>query len=200
MEFRLTYAGPLRAYQGEKREPQRAKNIHVMRKHFHKQLKRFWTHHPYLKEIDPKERNHVNFTHFLEDGFDFLPLVSQEVGVICKIDILMLRHGDPGKVIYDIDNRVKNIFDALRKPNNPRELWINMPKPGFAPMVPEMDGSEDPFFVLLEDDKLITHTSVTSDMLLETVAGEDDDAAVRLVINVTLVPYKIIKPSVLVFA
>jgi hypothetical protein len=202
MELRLTYAGPLRAHQGESREEQRAKNVHAMRKCFHKQLKSFWTQHPYLKGIDPNTRTHINFMHFMENGFDFLPLVTEEVGVICQVDILMLRYGEPGRVLYDMDNRVKNIFDALRKPKTPRELWFNMPQPGYPPMLPEPDGSETPFFVLLEDDKLITHASVTSDILLEDVDGlekKDREAAVRLVITINLKPYKILRPSVLVF-
>jgi hypothetical protein len=50
---------------------------------------------------------------------------------------------------------------------------------------------EDPFYVLLEDDRLITHIGVTSDTLLELVPDPNvaPDEAARLVINVTVRPY-----------
>jgi hypothetical protein len=42
----------------------------------------------------------------------------------------------------------------------------------------------------LEDDKLITHIAVTTDALLEPVPGVPQDEAVRLVIDVTIRPYR----------
>jgi hypothetical protein len=58
-----------------------------------------------------------------------------------------------------------------------------------SPLAPAKN--EDPFYVLVEDDKLITHVSVTSDMLLEEVRKPNvpRDNAVRLVIGVTVKPY-----------
>ena len=55
----------------------------------------------------------------------------------------------------DIDARIKTIFDALRMPKNLDEA-------GGA--VPQAD--ENPFFCLLEDDKLISEIKVTTDELL----------------------------------
>jgi hypothetical protein len=49
---------------------------------------------------------------------------------------------------------------------------------------------EDPFYVLLEDDKLITHLSVTTDTLLEPVPDTTPGDAVRLTVNVTVRPYQ----------
>ncbi len=46
-------------------------------------------------------------------------------------------------------------------------------------------------FVLLEDDYLITHAGVTSDILLEDVPDVPVDEAVRLVIDVTVRPYRV---------
>jgi hypothetical protein len=36
----------------------------------------------------------------------------------------MLREGQPGRVLYDIDNRLKTLFDALRIAKGPNELSI----------------------------------------------------------------------------
>lgn len=52
-------------------------------------------------------------------GFNWLPLVREELGIAAALDILFLRRDAPGKIIGgggDIDNRLKVLFDALRKP------------------------------------------------------------------------------------
>ena len=95
----------------------------------------------------------------------------------------MLRAGEPSKVIHDIDNRLKTIFDALRKPSE-QELGT---KQGM--LKPQDD--ENPFYVLMDDDKLITRVSVTSDMLLEPVNGVQEEGSVRLFIGVTIKPYAV---------
>ena len=105
--------------------------------------------------------------------------------MLCSRILLMLREGQPGNVLYDIDNRIKTIFDALKKPENPQELGARSSK---GQQVPDVD--EDPFYVLVEKDSLITHIAVTSDTLLEPVENCLPDAAVRLVLNVTVQTYK----------
>jgi hypothetical protein len=79
----------------------------------------------------------------------------------------------------DLDNRIKTLIDALRKPHSANELRGNeIPAPG-----------EDPFFCLLEDDDLVTALSVETDMLLDPPVA--DDAAqrqVKLIISVELKP------------
>jgi hypothetical protein len=47
---------------------------------------------------------------------------------------------------------------------------------------------EDPFFVLLQDDKLITHISVETDVLHEQTTNAYDANDSRLVISVTIRP------------
>ena len=54
------------------------------------------------------------------------------------------------------------------------------------------DDDEDPFYVLLQDDKLISHVSVETDVLLEPTAGLMGNQAkndARLIIDVTVQPY-----------
>jgi hypothetical protein len=73
----------------------------------------------------------------------------------------------PGRLITsgDIDNRLKTLFDSLRIL-------------GEVPAGPTED--KKPFYVLLEDDKPITHISVETDTLLERVGTEWDENDVRL--------------------
>lgn len=189
MHFKLTYAGQLLAHRTDDRLPQRSLHVHKIRQDFHKQLKALWAQHPILARgyttlpvLGSRTLNHS----FMTGGFDFRAIATEANGLICELDVLLLRHGPPGRTVYDLDNRLKTIFDALRKANSPNELGAGTKNPALAPTE-----DERPFFVLLEDDKLITHVSVTSDMLLEPVDGVAPDEAVRLIIGVTVRPYNV---------
>jgi hypothetical protein len=198
MEFRLTYAGPLLAHRdtGASRERlrERSRHVHEIRRALHTQLKILWAEHPILRQI-AKNGSSVDLwvgsgapplnQIFRHDGFNWLPMVTEANGLICKVDVLMLRHGQPGEVLYDVDNRLKTLFDALRKAKSPDELGANTAQGQLAPQ-----SDEDPFYVVLEDDRLITHLSVTTDTLLEPVSGVLPVQAVRLLINITVRPYR----------
>lgn len=73
---------------------------------------------------------------------------------------------------------MKTLFDALWLPTNAAEPG------GYG-----SENGEDPFFGLLEDDRLITHASIETDTLLEpTDAGVGDNDA-RIVITVEIRPH-----------
>jgi hypothetical protein len=168
---------------------ERSLHVHDIRKEFHKQLKSLWEEHPILhaqKEHALQKPNFPTMMYeiFTREGFRWLPIVTEKNGLICKLDILMLRAGRPGKVMHDVDNRLKTLFDALRMPSGRSELGAGTTKGQVGPA-----SDEDPFYVLLEDDKFITHMAVTTDMLLDPVPGVSPDTAVRLVLNVTVRPY-----------
>jgi hypothetical protein len=94
----------------------------------------------------------------------------------------MLRRDKPGGIIQarDIDNRLKVVFDALRMPKNGIEL-ANC----------TIDPANDPMFVLLQDDSLISHVAVETDELLDPPAqAGNDDSFVRLLITVDIRPYQ----------
>ena len=185
MEFRLTYAGRLLSATNDKRVAERSLHVHDIRKELHKQMQVLWREHPVL---NPRRSSMGiiggNWQEFNREDFLFRPMVTEQNGLICKLEILLLRHGNPGNVIFDIDNRIKTLFDALRMPKGPAELGQNTTR---GVQKPAKD--ENPFYVLLEDDKLITHVAVTSDMLLEPVPGIPPDESVRVVMDVTVRPY-----------
>lgn len=90
-------------------------------------------------------------------GFRFVPMVREHCGFAVSLDILILRRDEPHRVFSgtgDLDGRVKTLIDGLRMPQQVAE----------AVGGPQED--EDPFFCLLEDDKLIYDFSVTTDRLL----------------------------------
>lgn len=203
LEFRLTYEGVLLSdqYRNEVVKKARAEHKQNIRKKFHPQLKRLWEVQPFLKPnpgLDGPQPNggrifgrpNPNNTipelaqRFAMFGYNFVPLVTRDLELLCSIDILFLRFGDPGGVINrvgDLDNRLKTIFDALTMPRDAAQLGP------FA--IPGTD--ENPFFCLLEDDSVITKASVESDTLLEAVSSPPDENDARLVITVRLKPGRV---------
>jgi len=73
----------------------------------------------------------------------------------CDLEIRMLSR-DPFNAVYqsgDLDNRLKIVFDALGLPNE-NQIEKDEPQEG-----------EDPFWVLLSNDKLITDLHIVQDTL-----------------------------------
>ena len=210
LKFRLTYEGELRATQrdpcGNQSDPLAA-HKHKIRQCFHSQLKHLWELNLFLStyRLDPHTNIDARPIHmsgaflsgnesdkillkehtanqFRENNYRFVPLVCEEFSLLCSLNILFLRRDVPGSAIQagDIDNRVKTIIDALRKPNNANELRGNE--------IPQ-DG-EDPFFCLLQDDKLVSHFAVETDTLLDEIhPGDADTRKAHVIITVALRPY-----------
>jgi hypothetical protein len=217
MEFRLLYSGRVL---GASRNNSRASLKHEIRREFHPQLKRLWQINESLREIvkrtgysyaldhrdkycgpDPWPRDLTHYPDYdhgdslyrdlgadvipdnwARAGYRFHPLVTEAYCVRCALDILFLRPEDPGFLILsgDVDARIKTIFDALRMPKNLDETGGVGPQSG-----------EDPFFCLLEDDKLISEVKVSTDQLLLLPREREikpNDAL--LVIHVKLWPAK----------
>jgi hypothetical protein len=200
MEFRLTYAGPLFATQRDDRPGQKSRhteNKHQIRTTFHKQLKELWRVTPGLAPVSRHRPSILvmqgNSQRPLTDigplaaryalyGFNFVPLVTQELDLLCGLEILFLRPDRPGSAIWagDIDNRLKTLLDALRIPE---------PSEDYAKRTPLQE--EKPFFCLLEEDKLITKVSVETDRLLEPLNAVIKPHDARLVITVRVRPYEV---------
>jgi hypothetical protein len=163
VEFRLVYKGRLPA---ESSGDSRSREKHEARKQFHKQLAVLWREHPYLSKAliggrmqnDPRSEVERIADNYSRCGGRFVPMVNKQWSLGCALDILFLRRDEPGGVVKhggDIDNRIKVLFDGLRMPDSTAEL-------GGLPI----DVDENPFFCLLEDDRLITEVNITTDKLL----------------------------------
>jgi len=191
MDFHLTYEGKLL---GSSSANPRAKHKHELRRVFHRQLRRYWDVHPYLREatfglspsntaLHRKPMRDALASLFQRGKYKFVPLVTTRLILTCSISILFLRPDIPGNVLQsaDIDNRLKTLFDALRLPGNTSEFGgYDVPAEG-----------EDPFYCLLENDNLISHVSVEADTLLEPIGDEFDKNDARLIIMVKIRPYNI---------
>ncbi len=203
MRFRLTYEGDVRPTGrdpvGQQKNPL-AQHKHVIRSVFHRQLKRLWETDRFLKEakiarlsqdgdfelLAPHSHSpplaEVLADEYKEFGYRFVPLVNKEFSLLCSLHILFLQRDDRQGVTHagDLDNRIKTIIDALRKPQNQNELAGHS-----APS----DG-EDPFYVLLEDDNLVSHLEVETDALLEPpINNKTSQSYVHLVITAKIHPY-----------
>ena len=209
MRFRLTYEGELRPTQRDPEANQReplAAHKHNIRRAFHLQLKQLWATNKFLKN-HKLSRNSIRHLrpvadeasywgteettgpmaeviadHYKEFGYRFIPLVREEISLLCSVKILFLRRDIPGSAISagDIDNRLKTVIDALRKPRSITEL-VEHESPGI---------DEDPFFCLLEDDSQVSHLEVETDTLLDPPTNEENDhRRAKLVITVEIHPY-----------
>lgn len=184
MEFRLTYEGPLPCNGAPKEKQQ-------IRRQLHPQMAELWNQLP-LRESVEVQGSKGKFTRTL-GHFDFLPLVNNYLRLVCSLDILFLRHEEPGSIVRhggDIDNRLKTLFDALRMPQSIDEI-----PSGDAP-----SANESPFHCLLEDDQLITQIGVTTDRLLKPVTGTGKKADVLLVMHVRLRPTKATGENILLLS
>ena len=117
-----------------------------------------------------------------EFGYRFVPLVRDEISLLCSLSILFLRRDIPGSALSagDIDTRIKTVIDALRRPRHANELAYHA--------TPAAD--ENPFFRLLEDDFQVSHLEVETDTLLDPPTDDKlDDSRARLVVTVELRPY-----------
>jgi hypothetical protein len=187
MELRLTYEGRLASGNSAT-----AQHKHDIRRVFHKQIKEFWDKHPFLKtegpwggkfnaglpEGTPAAANRIEelSRYYRRGDYRFVPLVFDEQRLLVHLDILFLRPGAPGAALNgaDLDNRMKTLFDALKVPEG-----ING-----QPAV-----EENPMFVLLEDDRLVTRVSVETDQLLQPTGPDAGAQDARLIITVRLSPY-----------
>jgi len=191
VQFRLTYDGPLRSTQRKKPS---AEERHDLRRKFHAQLRRLWEINPFLKTGDAggpefyalESSREPSFLKAEElaaihrvGNFQFVPLVTKRLDLICGLDILFLRQDKPGNLWRgDIDNRIKTLIDTLKKPDADDKYYLSS-----TPAADEM-----PLYCLLEDDALISKVAVESDQRLQ-VAPSGDIGEVALVITVNLRPY-----------
>lgn len=147
---------------------------HAIRRRFHTQLKDLWTRPPLsgcTRLLDPSSA--VGELSLLREirAFRFAPLVSEHVGLVAELDVLLLWKARPGSIITtggDIDNRLKTLLDALKVPAEKKDLSDAMtPQAG-----------ETPFFCVLADDRLVTRLNVETDRLLDPSRLNSDAVAI----------------------
>lgn len=198
MQFRLTYEGSLL---GASRHSTRAEHKHDVRMKLNPQLQRLWQVNGWLLELGRLRfpdfssaisgdvlRDHawsscptyielLSATYQCHDR-NWAPLVADNMGLTCSVDILFLRAGSRGGVLNvgDIDGRLKTLFDALA-----------IPKSGSCLPAPE---AIQPIYVLLNDDRHISHVSVETDELLEPTSSHSGQNDARVIITINIKPLR----------
>jgi hypothetical protein len=194
MRFTLTFDGLLPA-SGNSPKPKEKWEIRAA---LHPQLAELWNTDPVLSQLQNvgvwipipgtyarfEQHHSIPIAHTPQSGQTniiapidvggkkFIPLIREEMSLICDLDILFLRKEEPGKLVKqggDIDNRIKTLFDGLRMPTASEMQY--------APA--EL---ERPFYCLLQDDSLIAGFNVRTGKLLSKPGSHV--AEVRLVVEV----------------
>ncbi|HCO96073.1 MAG TPA: hypothetical protein DIU00_19390 [Phycisphaerales bacterium] len=168
MEFYLKFDGPLKSNVG-------AKDKHNIREYLYPQLKNLWDIEPLNRRKNfLKQENKPSVLKKI-DGIIFAPLICNALEFICQLDLIMLWPETQGVISKhggDIDNRLKTLFDALQCPD------INQIQP-----VKDRFTDKQPFFCLLEDDKLITSVNVKTHTLLCSENKTDISVLIHVVVK-----------------
>lgn len=226
MKFKLTYAGSLLSHKrlDTSGTDVRAWHKHEIRRHFHPQLKRFWEAHPFLSTQKLNEdgsyqrlqmggptmqisgyrtpMNEALCNKYQDDygafKYGWVPLAREEFALAVSLRIICLRRDGPNALTIgrDMDNRIKTLIDALALPTKSQ----GPPKTKEGVDLPPSKDEQPFFYVLLADDKLITHLEVETDTALDpNPDNEKDEDFVRLLISVEIRPY-LVDPVNLNFA
>ena len=167
MDFTLVYWDT--TLKAANRSKGRAWEKHQIRRNLSEQLENLWKTHPSLKTLDPRgEQRDVYAKQFKIADMECVPLVLEKWSLLCELDIIFLLSGK-SQIVFDggdIDNRLKTLLDALRRPHN-----------GFEMPVAAGESNPSRLYCLLEDDRLITRIRVTSDRLLTAPDGEQEICA-----------------------
>ena len=146
----LVYRGSLPAVGSNRR----TKEKHEIRRCFHSQIARA-VKKPYWELF----KNSPDFEGRIVGRFKFRPLICGDPFYPrrgCELEIHALSHDPFGSIVQsgDLDNRLKTLFDALCIPQE------NQLPPAAVP-----EENEDPFWVLLSDDRMITDFHFVQDIL-----------------------------------
>ena len=182
LKFTLTFEGVL-ATGGRQAGPK-----HERRRQFHDQLKRLWAANTLLAKwhlpinqyqtapaVSVLAKNHASF-----GTFEFVPLITRELSVEAYLHFHILRPTTFKGQNADSDNIVKSLVHSLKMPQSADEL------PNDAR--PQQD--EIPFFVLMQDDGLLSKITSIRDELLQPVLGKNqiDRSDTRVTIDVHVRP------------
>ncbi|MHA1540512.1 MAG: hypothetical protein ACTSXL_00870 [Alphaproteobacteria bacterium] len=157
MKFKLIYRGEVKIH-----PKKRAQHIHAIRKQLSSQLEKLLEIPPYSKIKDfmtGKGQKKKDIARHMQ-GIDFIPVISPSLHLLAELDVQLLHPELLGTPRADIDNRMKTLLDGLRRPQNQHEI-------------PESAEKGGKFFVLLDDDSLVTKLSVNTSHWLNATNPED---------------------------
>jgi hypothetical protein len=132
-------------------------------------LEKLWQEEPlcafpeYLTKATKKNNVDILYT---VGSVDYACLITERLWLHAGLDILFLRPQPPGQIITtggDIDNRLKTLFDGLRRPLDTSEL----------PQASLLSNTPNPCHCVLSDDCLISQVAITTDRLLDAKNSDE---------------------------
>lgn len=159
------YKGPLPS--GGRKSP-RSKEKQLIRRQLNLQIAKYMENPP--PEIfglsTSNERKSIG-------TFVFQPIICKGRGISCELEIKVFSRTPFGTVYShgDLDNRIKTLFDALCTPNKDQLTDTDSPT-----------DKESLFWILLEDDSLITDFSVKTEPLF--TEGKESEVEVDIAITI----------------
>ena len=158
MKFKLIYYGELLI------NPKRRTNhLHEVRSILSSQLKRLTELSPY-SEIREKLMSRGKGVREV-GGVKFFPIITPELDLLAEIDVQIMHPEILETPHADIDNRMKTLLDALKRPQSANEV-------AEATVEATRGKKEHIIYTLLDDDHLVTKLTInTSHLLAEPCGG-----------------------------
>jgi hypothetical protein len=146
LKFKLIYVGELKI-----NPKKRSQHLHDIRMAIHPQLKRLTEISPYdtIKKKLFDSRKGVREI----GGARFFPIISPELNLLAELDVQILHPELLETPHADIDNRMKTLLDALKRPQSVHEVAQGTPK-------------NEVIYTLLDDDHLVTKMTINTSHLL----------------------------------
>ena len=167
MKFKLVYSGELKI-----NPKKRSKHLHDIRMALSPQLERLAQISPYdtIKERMAKTKSKGIRE---VDGAKFFPIIRPDLHLLAELDIQILHPELLETPRADIDNRMKTLLDALKRPQCPHELSENVDK-------------RRVIYTLLDDDHLVTKMTINTSHLLYKEQNPSPNRDYELLIIITV--------------
>ncbi len=168
MKFKLVYVGEVKI-----NPKKRSQHLQDIRDILSPQLQRLSEISPYneiKKRLDAKGKAIKEV-----GGVKFCPLITQDLDLLAELDIQILHPELLETPRADIDNRMKTLLDALKRPQSSHELSESINK-------------DEICYTLLDDDHLVTKMTINTSHLLykEESPKKNRDYELLIIITITI--------------
>ncbi len=168
MKFKLLYVGEVKI-----NPKKRSQHLQDIRDALSPQLKRLSEISPYneIKKKLEKKGKAIKTV----GGVDFCPLITQDLDLLAELDIQIMHPELLETPRADIDNRMKTLLDALKRPQSSHEIAENMNR-------------DEVCYTLLDDDHLVTKMTINTSHLLykEEASNKNHDYKLLIIITVNI--------------
>jgi hypothetical protein len=161
MKFKLIYKGELKI-----NPKRRSQHLADIRRQISPQLKRLSEIAPYnviKKKLLDKDRGVREI-----GGARFFPIITPELDLLSELDIQILHPELLETPRADIDNRMKTLLDALKRPQSSHEVTDK--------------NKGEIIYTLLDDDHLVTRMTINTSHLLSF--ENEEDLLVIITVNI----------------